>query len=321
MGAYKNLHTQTGTSNHSVVGNWITHSASLPSPPHWYRGCICCWKSTLTIRIHITLDQGHHGNRKFTMSSLFEGEGGYLYVVSTATAFSKVFSVSANLSYIGTIKQTEAETGEVSVWKRVLTSMLFMSDFGVQPKLHLLNRDIKSRACMQILTRSARITTYPVTVLVGRQNPDWWKPTLCVPMPPQFIGAGLSYNSLAGCWQPDHNYSWSHMKSSKSNVHFEKPTPVIGRGMAYTAGNIYRNPGEILPEAGRQQFIYGLIQKESNQLLLHQCRLNFTLITKCLSLGMKIRWSNSISTQRYYPAEQAGTLLPLPSQNGHTRRK
>jgi len=104
---------------------------------------------------------------------------------------------------------------------------------------------------------------------------------------PQFIGAGLSYNSLRWMLTAEYKYTdWSRMKSSKSNVRFENQHR-LSAGMAYTAGNIYRNPVKLLLGTGVNNS-YMVIQKKKATNYYICAGSNFTLYNgNVLSLGVK----------------------------------
>ena len=96
MGAYK-VYTQTGTSNHSLVGNLNNLSIGCRITPRWYGAVFMAPVSS--VGYAITLDQDITGTGSSTVSSLFEGEGGLSKMgISTAYRLFKGFSVGANLS-------------------------------------------------------------------------------------------------------------------------------------------------------------------------------------------------------------------------------
>ena len=95
-------------------------------------------------------------------------------------------------------------------------------------------------------------------------------------MPPQFVGAGLAYNSPRWTLTAEYKYTdWSRMKSSQSNVRFENQHR-LSAGTAYTAGNIYRNPVKLLLGAGVSNS-YIVIQKKKATNYYVSAGSNFTL--------------------------------------------
>ena len=74
MGAYK-VYTQTGTSNHSLVGNLNNLSIGCRITPRWYGAVFMAPVSS--VGYAITLDQDITGTGSSTVSSLFQNEEDY----------------------------------------------------------------------------------------------------------------------------------------------------------------------------------------------------------------------------------------------------
>lgn len=269
MGAYK-VYTQTGTSNHSLVGNLNNLSIGCRITPRWYGAVFMAPVSS--VGYAITLDQDITGTGSSTVSSLFEGEGGLSKMgISTAYRLFKGFSVGANLSYVtGTIKQTETQ-GSISV-EESSYKHAFYADFGLQYKFPLSrNKYLVAGAVYGYSQDLAQDNTLSVSSTSGNESIDESQRHVrqCLP---QFVGAGLAYNSPRWTLTAEYKYTdWSRMKSSQSNVRFENQHR-LSAGTAYTAGNIYRNPVKLLLGAGvSNSYIVIQKKKESNQLLC-QCR-------------------------------------------------
>ena len=258
MGAYK-VYTQTGTSNHSLVGNLNNLSIGCRITPRWYGAVFMAPVSS--VGYAITLDQDITGTGSSTVSSLFEGEGGLSKMgISTAYRLFKGFSVGANLSYVtGTIKQTETQ-GSINV-EESSYKHAFYADFGLQYKFSLSrNKYLVAGAVYGYSQDLAQDNTLSVSSTSGNESIDESQSHVrqCLP---QFVGAGLAYNSPRWTLTAEYKYTdWSRMKSSQSNVRFENQHR-LSAGTAYTAGNIYRNPVKLLLGAGVSNS-YIVIQKK-----------------------------------------------------------
>ena len=284
MGAYK-VYTQTGTSNHSLVGNLNNLSIGCRITPRWYGTVFMAPVSS--VGYAITLDQDITGTGSSTVSSLFEGEGGLSKMgISTAYRLFKGFSVGANLSYVtGTIKQTETQ-GSINV-EESSYKHAFYADFGLQYKFSLSrNKYFVAGAVYGYSQDLAQDNTLSVSSTSGNESIDESQSHVrqCLP---QFVGAGLAYNSPRWTLTAEYKYTgWSRMKSSQSNVRFENQHR-LSAGTAYTAGNIYRNPVKLLLGAGVSNS-YIVIQKKKATNYYVSAGSNFTLYNgNVLSLGVK----------------------------------
>lgn len=305
MGAYK-VYTQTGTSNHSLVGNLNNLSIGCRITPRWYGAVFMAPVSS--VGYAITLDQDITGTGSSTVSSLFEGEGGLSKMgISTAYRLFKGFSVGANLSYVtGTIKQTETQ-GSISVEESSYYKHAFYADFGLQYKFSLSrNKYLVAGAVYGYSQDLAQDNTLSVSSTSGNESIDESQRHVrqCLP---QFVGAGLAYNSPRWTLTAEYKYTdWSRMKSSQSNVRFENQHR-LSAGTAYTAGNIYRNPVKLLLGAGVSNS-YIVIQKKKATNYYVSAGSNFTLYNgNVLSLGVK--YSDQLHLPNGMQRERGVTLF------------
>ena len=304
MGAYK-VYTQTGTSNHSLVGNLNNLSIGCRITPRWYGAVFMTPVSS--VGYAITLDQDIMGTGSSTVSSLFEGEGGLSKMgISTAYRLFKGFSVGANLSYVtGTIKQTETQ-GSISV-EESSYKHAFYADFGLQYKFSLSrNKYLVAGAVYGYSQDLAQDNTLSVSSTSGNESIDESQSHVrqCLP---QFVGAGLAYNSPRWTLTVEYKYTdWSRMKSSQSNVRFENQHR-LSAGTAYTAGNIYRNPVKLSLGAGVSNS-YIVIQKKKATNYYVSAGSNFTLYNgNVLSLGVK--YSDQLHLPNGMQRERGVTLF------------
>ena len=304
MGAYK-VYTQTGTSNHSLVGNLNNLSIGCRITPRWYGAVFMAPVSS--VGYAITLDQDITGTGSSTVSSLFEGEGGLSKMgISTAYRLFKGFSVGANLSYVtGTIKQTETQ-GSISV-EESSYKHAFYADFGLQYKFPLSrNKYLVAGAVYGYSQDLAQDNTLSVSSTSGNESIDESQSHVrqCLP---QFVGAGLAYNSPRWTLTAEYKYTdWSRMKSSQSNVRFENQHR-LSAGTAYTAGNIYRNPVKLSLGAGVSNS-YIVIQKKKATNYYVSAGSNFTLYNgNVLSLGVK--YSDQLHLPNGMQRERGVTLF------------
>ena len=304
MGAYK-VYTQTGTSNHSLVGNLNNLSIGCRITPRWYGAVFMAPVSS--VGYAITLDQDITGTGSSTVSSLFEGEGGLSKMgISTAYRLFKGFSVGANLSYVtGTIKQTETQ-GSISV-EESSYKHAFYADFGLQYKFSLSrNKYLVAGAVYGYSQDLAQDNTLSVSSTSGNESIDESQSHVrqCLP---QFVGAGLAYNSPRWTLTAEYKYTdWSRMKSSQSNVRFENQHR-LSAGTAYTAGNIYRNPVKLSLGAGVSNS-YIVIQKKKATNYYVSAGSNFTLYNgNVLSLGVK--YSDQLHLPNGMQRERGVTLF------------
>lgn len=304
MGAYK-VYTQTGTSNHSLVGNLNNLSIGCRITPRWYGTVFMAPVSS--VGYAITLDQDITGTDSSTVSSLFEGEGGLSKMgISTAYRLFKGFSVGANLSYVtGTIKQTETQ-GSINV-EESSYKHAFYADFGLQYKFSLSrNKYFVAGAVYGYSQDLAQDNTLSVSSTSGNESIDESQSHVrqCLP---QFVGAGLAYNSPRWTLTAEYKYTgWSRMKSSQSNVRFENQHR-LSAGTAYTAGNIYRNPVKLLLGAGVSNS-YIVIQKKKATNYYVSAGSNFTLYNgNVLSLGVK--YSDQLHLPNGMQRERGVTLF------------
>ena len=293
MGAYK-VYTQTGTSNHSLVGNLNNLSIGCRITPRWYGAVFMAPVSS--VGYAITLDQDITGTGSSTVSSLFEGEGGLSKMgISTAYRLFKGFSVGANLSYVSI-------NVEESSYKHA-----FYADFGLQYKFSLSrNTYLVAGAVYGYSQDLAQDNTLSVSSTSGNESIDESQSHVrqCLP---QFVGAGLAYNSPRWTLTAEYKYTdWSRMKSSQSNVRFENQHR-LSAGTAYTAGNIYRNPVKLLLGAGVSNS-YIVIQKKKATNYYVSAGSNFTLYNgNVLSLGVK--YSDQLHLPNGMQRERGVTLF------------
>lgn len=304
MGAYK-VYTQTGTSNHSLVGNLNNLSIGCRITPRWYGAVFMAPVSS--VGYAITLDQDITGTGSSTVSSLFEGEGGLSKMgISTAYRLFKGFSVGANLSYVtGTIKQTETQ-GSINV-EESSYKHAFYADFGLQYKFSLSrNKYLVAGAVYGYSQDLAQDNTLSVSSTSGNESIDESQRHVrqCLP---QFVGAGLAYNSPHWTLTVEYKYTdWSRMKSSQKHVRFENQHR-LSAGTAYTAGNIYRNPVKLLLGAGVSNS-YIVIQKKKATNYYVSAGSNFTLYNgNVLSLGVK--YSDQLHLPNGMQRERGVTLF------------
>lgn len=304
MGAYK-VYTQTGTSNHSLVGNLNNLSIGCRITPRWYGAVFMAPVSS--VGYAITLDQDITGTGSSTVSSLFEGEGGLSKMgISTAYRLFKGFSVGANLSYVtGTIKQTETQ-GSINV-EESSYKHAFYADFGLQYKFSLSrNKYLVAGAVYGYSQDLAQDNTLSVSSTSGNESIDESQRHVrqCLP---QFVGAGLAYNSPHWTLTVEYKYTdWSRMKSSQSNVRFENQHR-LSAGTAYTAGNIYRNPVKLLLGAGVSNS-YIVIQKKKATNYYVSAGSNFTLYNGNV-LSLRVKYSDQLHLPNGMQRERGVTLF------------
>lgn len=226
--------------------------------------------------------------------------------ISTAYRLFKGFSVGANLSYVtGTIKQTETQ-GSISV-EESSYKHAFYADFGLQYKFPLSrNKYLVAGAVYGYSQDLAQDNTLSVSSTSGNESIDESQSHVrqCLP---QFVGAGLAYNSPRWTLTAEYKYTdWSRMKSSQSNVRFENQHR-LSAGTAYTAGNIYRNPVKLLLGAGVSNS-YIVIQKKKATNYYVSAGSNFTLYNgNVLSLGVK--YSDQLHLPNGMQRERGVTLF------------
>ena len=304
MGAYK-VYTQTGTSNHSLVGNLNNLSIGCRITPRWYGAVFMA--SVSSVGYAITQDQDITGTGSSTVSSLFEGEGGLSKMgISTAYRLFKGFSVGANLSYVtGTIKQTETQ-GSINV-EESSYKHAFYADFGLQYKFSLSrNKYLVAGAVYGYSQDLAQDNTLSVSSTSGNESIDESQSHVrqCLP---QFVGAGLAYNSPRWTLTAEYKYTdWSRMKSSQSNVRFENQHR-LSAGTAYTAGNIYRNPVKLLLGAGVSNS-YIVIQKKKATNYYVSAGSNFTLYNGNV-LTVRVKDSDQLHLPNGMQRERGVTLF------------
>ena len=289
MGAYK-VYTQTGTSNHSLVGNLNNLSIGCRITPRWYGAVFMAPVSS--VGYAITLDQDITGTGSSTVSSLFEGEGGLSKMgISTAYRLFKGFSVGANLSYVtGTIKQTETQ-GSINV-EESSYKHAFYADFGLQYKFSLSrNKYLVAGAVYGYSQDLAQDNTLSVSSTSGNESIDESQSHVrqCLP---QFVGAGLAYNSPRWTLTAEYKYTdWSRMKSSQSNVRFE---------------NQHRSVKLLLGAGVSNSYI--VIQKKKATNYYVSAGSNFTLYNgNVLSLGVK--YSDQLHLPNGMQRERGVTLF------------
>ena len=304
MGAYK-VYTQTATSMLSPEANLYNLSIGCRITPRWYGAVFMAPVSS--VGYAITLDQDITGTGSSTVSSLVEGEGGLSKMgISTAYRLFNVFSVGSNLSYVtGTIKQTETQ-GSISV-EESSYKHAFYADFGLQYKFPLSrNKYLVAGAVYGYSQDLAQDNTLSVSSTSGNESIDESQSHVrqCLP---QFVGAGLAYNSPRWTLTAEYKYTdWSRMKSSQSNVRFENQHR-LSAGTAYTAGNIYRNPVKLLLGAGVSNS-YIVIQKKKATNYYVSAGSNFTLYNgNVLSLGVK--YSDQLHLPNGMQRERGVTLF------------
>lgn len=305
MGAYK-VYTQTGTSNHSLVGNLNNLSIGCRITPRWYGAVFMAPVSS--VGYAITLDQDITGTGSSTVSSLFEGEGGLSKMgISTAYRLFKGFSVGANLSYVtGTIKQTETQ-GSISV-EESSYKHAFYADFGLQYKFPLSrNKYLVAGAVYGYSQDLAQDNTLSVSSTSGNESIDESQSHVrqCLP---QFVGAGLAYNSPRWTLTAEYKYTdWSRMKSSQKQRPLRESTPIVGRHSLY--GRQYLpESGETVTRSGRQQLLYSHSEEESNQLLC-QCRKQLHSVQRQRSFPRSEIQRPASSAQRHATGTGSHTLF------------
>lgn len=247
MGAYQS-YSQTGATNHSVIGNLNNLSIGCRILPRWYGALFMAPVSS--VGYAITLNEEIAGTTGGTISSLFQGEGGLSKMgISTAYLFGKGLSIGTNLSYVtGTISQTETQgsaTQSSSSYKHT-----FYADLGIQYKwtidrersfvaggVYGYSQDFKQENNLSVSSTSGS----------GTIEQELKRYRQCLP---QFFGIGCSYNSQRWMATIDYKYiDWSRMQSSQSNVSFENQHR-LSLGGSYTLGNLYRKPVSLLLGAG-----------------------------------------------------------------------
>ncbi|WP_455584416.1 hypothetical protein [Bacteroides sp.] len=304
MGAY-NSYTQTGVTNKSIVGNLNNLSIGCRIMPRWYGAVFLAPVSS--VGYAITLDQEIEGTSGSTISSLFEGTG-YLSKIGLSNAFliGKNLSLGVNLSYVtGTITQSETQgstTLEESSYKHA-----FYADFGIQYK-YPITRDKfvligATYGYSQHLTQNNDLT---VTSTASSETIEKDQKAYSQYLP-QFIGAGVSYNSLRWTVTADYKYiDWSRMKSSKSTVSFANQHQ-WSAGAAYTINNPYKKPVKLLLGTGLSN-PYVAIKHQKAQNCYISTGANFTTRNNnTVSIGLK--YSDQFKIPSGLPREKGLSLF------------
>lgn len=284
MGAY-NSYTQTGVTNNSIVGNLNNLSIGCRIMPRWYGAVFLAPVSS--VGYAITLDQEIEGTSGSTISSFFEGTG-YLSKIGLGNAFliGKNLSLGINLSYItGTITQSEIQgstTIEESSYKHT-----FYADFGVQYKLPITRDNYflfgATYGYSQHLTQDNDLTVSSTS-----SNETFEKDQKVYSQYlPQFIGTGVSYNSLRWIITADYKYvDWSRMESPKSTISFSNQHR-LAAGVAYTINDPYKKPIKLLLGTGLSN-PYVAIKKQKAQNYYISTGANFTTrSSNVISIGLK----------------------------------
>lgn len=284
MGAY-NSYTQTGVTNNSIVGNLNNLSIGCRIMPRWYGSVFLAPVSS--VGYAITLDQEIEGTSGSTISSFFEGTG-YLSKIGLGNAFliGKNLSLGINLSYItGTITQSEIQgstTIEESSYKHT-----FYADFGIQYKLPIARDNYflfgVTYGYSQHLTQDNDLT---VSSTSGSETFEKDQKVYSQYLP-QFIGAGVSYNSLRWIITTDYKYvDWSRMESPKSTISFSNQHR-LAAGVAYTINNPYKKSIKLLLGTGLSN-PYVAIKKQKAQNYYISTGANFTTRnSNVISIGLK----------------------------------
>ena len=304
MGAYKS-YTQTGISNNSIVGNLNNLSIGCRIIPRWYGAVFLAPVSS--VGYAITLDQEIEGTSGSTISSFFEGAG-YLSKIGLSNAFliSKNLSLGINLSYVtGTITQSETQgsaTIEESSYKHA-----FYADFGIQYKLPITRDKYvmlgATYGYSQHLTQDNELTasssSSSETIEKSQKSYSQYLP--------QFIGMGVSYNSLRWIATADYKYvDWSRMKSSQSTISFANQHQ-LAAGMAYTVNNPYKKPIKLLLGTGFSN-PYIAIKKQKAQNYYISTGANFTTRnSNVVSIGLK--YNDQFNIPAGLPREKGLTLF------------
>ena len=295
-GSYQN-YKQSGANNHSVTGNLNNFGIGTRLTPRWYASFFLAPVSS--VGYVITKEGDVAGGDNQTNTSYFEGSGGLSKIgISTAYKLWKGLSIGANFSYIaGTIEQTEingSATDKNSSFKYAV-----YADFGLQYKWNV-DRDryfvaglVYGHSQDFIQDNDHTVSSSSSSETIDERGK---KNHTCLP---QFVGGGLSYNTLRFNITADYKYvDWSRMESSQSNVSFRNQHDFrIGGG--YVVGNPYRNPTKLLLGAGISNS-YLSIQKQKPTNYYVSMGVNCDIMNRCtVSLGAKYNNQFKVNPGRF----------------------
>lgn len=297
MGAIKQ-YSQSNNTNNSVVGNVSNAGIGFRVTPRWYSAVTLSPVSS--VGYFISLDQQIEGSPGSTVTSQFEGEGGISKIAfSNAFLITKHLSAGVNLSYItGSVTQTEKQ-GSMTIEEKSEKQALY-ADFGVQYNYPLdIDRAFTFGATYGYAQRLAQDNTFTVSSSSGsetiEENPNAVKQYL-----PQFFSIGAAYNSLKWIITAEYKYSdWSRMKSSRSGINYENQHR-LAVGCAYTIGNPYKLPKQIMFGAGYYNS-YVVIKNEQPRNFYLSAGMGFTAQNQSIiSFGVKYndQFNVSSSTQK-----------------------
>lgn len=293
MGAIKQ-YTQSNSTNNAVIGNVSNAGIGFRVTPRWYSAVTLSPVSS--VGYFISLDQQVEGSPGSTITSQFEGEGGISKIAfSNAFLLTKNLSVGVNLSYItGSVTQTEKQSS-MTIEEKSEKQALY-ADFGLQYNYPIdRDRSLTLGAVYGYAQRLAQDNTYTVSSSSGSEtiekNPNAVKQYL-----PQFFGIGAAYNSLKWVVTAEYKYNdWSRMKSSRAGINYENQHRVAVGG-AYTIGNPYKLPTQIMFGAGYYNS-YVVIRNEQPRNFYLSAGMGFTTQNQSIiSFGLKYNDQFNVST-------------------------
>jgi hypothetical protein len=247
-GAYR-IYRQTGTNEHSIVGNLTNMGLAFRMKPYLYGGIFLTPISSCGYAV--TLSQDVYGSQTGnTESSLFEGNGGISKAgLNIGVIPLKNLSLGASVSYMsGTITQTETQsTASVEIKSR---KQGIAMDFGAQYYYRLdKHRSVIIGAVFapampfhqhNDLTASSSSggTTVEKKVHFDKQYV------------PQYYGIGVNYMMERWSFMADYRYyDWSKTETNLSYLKIRNQNNIM-LGAQYIAGNIYRYPMKVMMGAG-----------------------------------------------------------------------
>ena len=247
----------------------------------------------------ISLEQDVAGTNNESVTSLFQGEGGLSKVgISVGHQLWKGLSLGANFSYVGgTITQSESQgsaTETNSSYKHTL-----YADFGLQ-YAYEIERDRSlvagvvygySQDLLQDNDHSVSSSSSSESI---EENGKKYRTCL-----PQFVGVGVSYNTLRWMASVDYKFvDWSRLESSRSSVSFSNQHRLM-LGGSYTLGNPYRRPVRLLLGAGIGNSYLSIHKKKTTDYYL-STGINFEYRSRStLSLGVKYTDQFKVSSGRF----------------------
>lgn len=303
-GSYQH-YSQSGRKANSVMGNLNNFSIGARLTPRLYAAFFLAPLSSVGYAIKTKQDVS--GIYNGTTDSYFEGEGGLSKIgLSAAFKLWQGLSIGTNVSYATGIISNKETSGSATD-KYSSRKYAFYADFGLQYK-HKIDRE---RNFVVGLTygHSQDFVQDNDHIVSSSSTGDYIderarKNHTCLP---QFMGGGVSYNTLQYTLAAEYKYvDWGRMVSSKSNVSFRNQHD-LRLGGSYLIGSPYRAPIRLLAGAGFGNS-YLVIQQQKPYNYYVSMGVNCELFNKStVSVGVKYNDQLNVSAGRF--KEQSFSLF------------